>query len=157
MDCRGRGQWRTWYRYNRITMEVNKLVGYTEITIQGEVIPIKMGSGALSLFCDEYGVKVHEIGTIFDVIESDGKRFPIPTNSLKCLACAIWAGASYMRQREGLKPYSLIEVYEWIDEIGGPRAPQATQVMEALYNSIVNGGPVSVEGANTSPSKEKKR
>jgi len=138
-------------------MEVNKLVGYTEITIQGEIIPIKMGSGALSLFCDEYGVKVHEIGSIFDVVESDGKRFPIPVNSLKCLACALWAGASYMRQREGKHPYRLIEVYEWIDEMGGPRAPQATQVMEALYNSIINGGPVVLEdGLSGSSSGQKK-
>ncbi|MBO9611045.1 MAG: hypothetical protein J7619_00035 [Dyadobacter sp.] len=125
-------------------MEVNKLIGYTEITVQGEVIPIKMGSGALSLFCDEYGVKVHEIGSIFDVVEKDGKRFPIPVNSLKCLACALWAGANHMRHRAGQPFYQISEAFDWVDEIGGPRSETASRVMESLYNSIINGGPVSV-------------
>jgi hypothetical protein len=130
-------------------MEINKLIGYTELTVNGEVIPVKLGSWALEKFSEEYGVKLVELNSVFETLEIPATEdrpaqfIQAPKDTLKFLAHAIWAGANYCKKIKGEPQVPLIDVYEWIDEIGGASSPDSIKIMSEFYMSIQNGGPVS--------------
>lgn len=120
---------------------MDKLIGYTEITVKGEVIPIKLGTWALQRFSEEYPVKLVELNSVFEVHEFNGKELKVPVDLIKFLTTAMWAGANYVRKVNGQPLYDIMDAYEWADEIGLNTAP-ALKIMSEFWMSIENGGPV---------------
>jgi len=139
---------------------MNKFFGYVEIEIQGEVIPVKMGAYATEEFCNNYGVTLREIGDIFQLEEyttPDGDliNVEVPKDVLKFLANVLYAGANYASRIVGGKPYTIMDAYQWVDEIGYA-SPKAIEIITSFRKSIMFGGNPPVELAGESKGKKKK-
>ena len=95
---------------------MNKLIGYTELNINGEVIPVKFGLRALEYFIAEYGIKFADLPTVFEVTDQG----VLPTDLIKFLRISVRSGANYYAKREGKGEnyYSVEQVEDWIEEIG---------------------------------------
>lgn len=146
---------------------MNKLVGYTELKINGEVIPVKFSLRALEFFMSEYGVKLNDLPTLFEMttfIDPNTNKESIaimPKELIKFLAISIWAGANYVAERngKGLNYYSLDTVYdEWLNEIGLV-SKEGTQIISTFSNAILNGGtlPKQIDEVETENTKEIKK
>lgn len=120
---------------------MDKLIGYTEINVNGEVIPVKMGLYALEIFCKQLGIKFNELGSLF---EADENGLPMPKDLIPFLVTAVWAGANYAAKKEGRDPYPIIDVYEWIEDIG-IATPECIKIVGEVYSSILNGGTLPKE------------
>lgn len=131
---------------------MNKLIGYTELNVNGESIPVKFGLKALELFIKEYGIKFSELPDLFEITVVAGvgtdKQIQgiLPKDLIKFLTTSIWAGANYVAQREGKGEdyYSLENVYDWIDEIGITN-PECMKIIKTFSAAILNGGTLPKE------------
>lgn len=127
---------------------MNKLVGYTELNINGETIPVKFSLRALEFFINQYGVKFKDLpslfeSTVFTDPETGNESVAImPVDLIKFLATSIWAGANYIAERDGkgINYYSIEKVYdEWLSEIG-LTSKEGVQIISTFSTAILNGG-----------------
>jgi len=146
---------------------MNKLVGYTELNINGEVIPVKYGLRALEFFMNEYGVKLKDLPSLFEMTtftdpNTNQESIAImPTELIKFLAISIWSGANYVAERDGkgINFYSLDTVYDdWLPELG-LTSKEGTQIISTFSRAILNGGtlPKEIDEEKTEKSKEVKK
>lgn len=126
---------------------MNKLIGYASITIGEEIIPIKIGVGAMTEFLAFFGIELHEIMTKLFTIQTltdpgDGleKAMPVPNDPFKFAASLLMHGANYCCRLEGRPEYILEHAYEWIDELGGINAEPLKLVYTQFFKAVRNGG-----------------
>lgn len=140
---------------------MNKFLGYTEIEIDGKVIPIKFGTYALEMFCNAYPTTLTSImDDVFEEKVVNDKQVVLPKDIAKFLIHAMWAGANYCSKLKGGPEYSIIQAYEWYDEVG-PNSEEGIKLMSEFYVSILNGGPMpkasEVPGYQAQKQKAKKK
>ena len=125
---------------------MNKLIGYTTITVGDEVIPVKIGCGALREFLLLFGLsQPHDIyGALLTTmkIEVDGVEAEtrVPADPFKFAAAILWSGADYVNRRQGGPGYKLEDAYEWLDEIGALDTEEMKRVYKIFWASVRNGG-----------------
>lgn len=140
---------------------MNKFLGYTEIEFGGGIIPIKFGTYALEMFCNAYPTTLNSImQDVFEEKEVNGKNVILPKDIPKFLIHAMWAGANYCSKLHGGPEFSIIQAYEWYDEVG-PSSDTGVKLMSEFYVSIRNGGPMpkmsEVPGLQGQKQKAKKK
>jgi len=135
---------------------MKKRIGYVELNINGEIIPVKFGIYALELFCKEYDVKIQDITSIFEATD----KGTLPKDIIKFLAIAIRSGANYGAEiaGKGENYYSKFQVYEWLSEIG-LNSEESSRIIFAFIKAIMNGGTFieKQEEESEEPEKETKK
>lgn len=120
---------------------MEKAIGYFELKVGDQVIPLKFGMYAMDLFCEVLKVDTDSIMTLFKEVPNhlqEGKTMPVPKNYIKFMSTAIWAGACYASRVEGGKPLDIMQAYEWIDKLG-IYSEQVTSVFSEFYFAALTG------------------
>lgn len=135
--------------------QIVKLIGYTEIKVQGVVIPVKFGMQAFTYFCDHYGVELAEIiEKLFKwvkrrEVDKDGNETEydaiVPIKPFETASVMLWAGANYVNVFNGGSGFRVIEASNWIDELGGINSAELIPVYDAFWKAYKNGGTPPVE------------
>ncbi|MCF0059935.1 hypothetical protein MUK70_11850 [Dyadobacter chenwenxiniae] len=119
---------------------MNKLLGYFELKIEEDVIPIKIGCYTLEKFCESFGLGLSQIGDVFERKLVGEKEIEIPKEPVKFLATILFHGSNYCAKLSGSgNEYSIEQAYEWVDEIGF-NSDQSVKVLTSFYAAIMNGG-----------------
>jgi hypothetical protein len=128
---------------------MNKLIGYTVITIDGVDIPLKFGAGATRAVLEEFNISLQDISSLFNYvnIEVDGvpKELPVPKDPIRFASTILWAGADYANRLNDGKGYRKIDGEEWLDELGGVGSPQIIEAYRHFFKAISNGGTPPLE------------
>lgn len=119
---------------------MNTLVGYTVIQVGGVDMPLKFGSYAIRNFLKEMGIDLNQFGSLFNELEVNGKKLPIPKDPILFAVTVLWCGADYAHRAQGGAGYQHIEAYEWLDQLGGIDSEQMKAVYKPFFESILNGG-----------------
>lgn len=119
---------------------MNKLIGYTTLDIDGEKIPLKMGSFAIECFLESVGIELHQLDTLYEVREQQGQQVPVIKNLIGFTAAVLWSSAHYAAMTEGREPPKFMQAYEWIDALGGVNSEALIPVHTAFWESISGRG-----------------
>lgn len=123
-------------------MEINKLIGYTEIEVSEGVLPCKMGAYALQGFTESFGIELDKIMTtlVTREVKVDGKTeiSVVPKEPIKFLATILMHGVNYASLSEGGKTYTIYDAFRWVDEIGFG-SPTAISVYSKFIEAATTG------------------
>lgn len=107
---------------------MNKLLGYAELDMPWGKVPIKVASYAMENICNDFGVEVYDIGSLFvdkEVSVKDPKTGEdvktisnVPRKPHEFFRSLILHSANYVRQCEGQTLLTDNEVREWLEEYG---------------------------------------
>ncbi len=129
--------------------KINKLIGFTTITVDEQEIPIKLGSYAIDEILKAFKIELGEINTIFRTIEigegEDKRELPVPIEPNRFAATLLWAGADYVSRFNDGNGYNLLQAYDWIDQLGGVNAEPIMRVYTQFFKAVSNGGAPPVE------------
>lgn len=134
---------------------MEKAIGYSELNVNGKVIPLKCGMFAVEQLCEIFEVDLDTIGTLFKQVPNPlkkGTTMPMPLNPIRFMAVALLTGANYASRVSGGKPYDLMDAYGWIDAIG-LQDNQITGYFQEFYYAVLTGK-VKVGGFANEPEKK---
>ena len=120
---------------------MEKAIGYFELKVDDQVIPLKCGMYAVEQLCEVFDVDTDRIMSLFKSIPNprkEGDFIPFPKNHIKFMAVAIWAGANCAARLSGGKPYDLMVAYDWIDKLG-INSEQVADYSKEFYFSVFTG------------------
>ncbi len=112
---------------------MNERSGYTELEVEGVVIPFKFGTNAYALYCEMHGCDLHEIiGTgLFGDTE---KNVPPSIMRLRELFFCAYRTACALKN-EPVK-YNIHQITEFIDDTDGLAKLQSAMVKSHVMGSV---------------------
>jgi len=122
---------------------MNKLSGYIEAEIGGEIRPLKFGMGAWEIFVEITGIQLVDVGELAQ------------SNPMKFSASIIYAGLKQAALAQDKSfDYNPRVIYDWIDELD---QSIYNEIMQAVGKSKVIGKTMveHLQGSDTTPSKKK--
>lgn len=104
-------------------MEINKLIGYTEIETVDGVLGVKIGAYTLENVCEDFGVDLEQMNDLMNIKEVTNEQgetfvYQFPKKPVKFMASILNHGVNYVSKHTNGKEYPLDRAYEWIDGIG---------------------------------------
>jgi hypothetical protein len=122
---------------------MNKLIGYCEIG--PDKVPAKIGLYTLEHVCKDFEVELTQIGSLFEqrtYVNAEGveKTGTVPKDIHRFLRVLMFHSIDYAAKLGGTQTYSMIQIYELIDEIGGVNGDGCNELIAQFMVSIYNGG-----------------
>lgn len=136
---------------------MEKSIGYYELKVDDQIIPLKCGMRAVEGFLDVLGIDLDTRMELFKQVPNPkvpDTEMSIPKQYSKFMAVAIWASANYAAETTNGKFHDLMDAYEWIDKIG--LYSQQVQDFYVKFYFCVFTGKVMPEVESTTQGSKKK-
>lgn len=130
-------------------MEINKLIGYTEIETTDGVLGVKVGSYTLEHLCTDFGIELEQLNDLMNIKEvthENGETFvyQVPKSPVKFMASILHHGVNYVSKHTNGKEYPIERAYEWIDQIG-IGSLKFNKILFTFINASQTGTPIPIE------------